>query len=1005
MKSTNTSIKPHKVFIIGSDFNAKDIALLKRTFPKDTFIGDGERTLAIKEEVGVLKDFTAQPLQIYILAHGSIHNKQHVLTFSEGNHFATKNVLAYINDITTAPSQERLPLEIYLVSCFSGAAAKDIASLGKDDTLISLAGIHPSTMDLSIKEVVESANHPSSNAWEFFARSISSYADDKTLSLYHHGKKFQYTSKAPRQLLNDTALSAFLAERYQEFQKAVENFDPSIILPPFEQPTATQLAHYRVESCFSALNRGDTRYIEHYLQAGYSADAVLPSSGTPLLLVASTDADHYDVFTLLLKYNANPNLSSFDVGGSPVIEAAKNGNIIMVNDLLAAGANPNSVEFDGSTGLTYAARNGHAEIVDILLEKGGKVNLDKASKKYNFTPLYIASYSGHLNIVRRLLAEGADPHIAGYDGTTAIFRASQGGYTEIVWELVQAGADVNKPTNVYNTPLASSTQHNHTAITHILLEAGAEPNVSYNSKDGANILLFLATKGDKVRVQLLIDRGADVNLPRLDGITPLIAVAYTGDEGMAELLLKGGANPDQRRNDGNTALIIAVSKGHFKVAELLLQHGANPALANNKGRTAFDLAKDNRKIIKLLESYQEKTPLLTEAFPPMTLCQAVQEKNIRAAKHLLATGTHPDTLDGVGNTPLLLAAGTGNMAMAKLLLPKGADANFSRGDGLTPISWAAARGDTAMVSIFLDHKASPDITDSNGITATFWAAENNNLQMMRKLVGSGANVNVQRKKDGYAALHWAAQHNNTAMVDFLLDNGAKVSVADYRNMTAIYWAVGHNNTKMVTSLLRAEADTTIAFHNIHTPLKRAESQGFTAIAGLLRNPSLARLPAIAVIAESATGQVSPAIIDHSQTVEYFQALVSQTGTCSSYAEKTTEGKAYIVGGKEAQSNDNIQWALHEDKTFIEEAQSLLPQAILIGLSLGYTLKKTGIDPKKAALCTSAFSVLLAATGDVEFAPASVVFAAATISILTSSHVERYQQEMQQKASASKSRAH
>lgn len=90
---------------------------------------------------------------------------------------------------------------------------------------------------------------------------------------------------------------------------------------------------------------------------------------------------------------------------APLILASNQGDIKKVNQLLDQGADVNEDDI-GFTSLIHAAREGHIDIVKLLLKRGANVNA--RSDDWNITALHFAVDRGHIDVVRCLLAKGAD---------------------------------------------------------------------------------------------------------------------------------------------------------------------------------------------------------------------------------------------------------------------------------------------------------------------------------------------------------------------------------------------------------------------------------------------------------------------------------------------------------------------------------------------------------------------------------------------------------------------
>ena len=95
---------------------------------------------------------------------------------------------------------------------------------------------------------------------------------------------------------------------------------------------------------------------------------------------------------------------------------------------------------DGNTALIIASQRGYLDIVKALIAAGADVN---AASKDGNTALTVASSNGHLEVVKALIAKRADVNAADKDGNTALILASHAGHHDIMKALIAAGANVN----------------------------------------------------------------------------------------------------------------------------------------------------------------------------------------------------------------------------------------------------------------------------------------------------------------------------------------------------------------------------------------------------------------------------------------------------------------------------------------------------------------------------------------------------------------------------------
>jgi ankyrin repeat protein len=227
------------------------------------------------------------------------------------------------------------------------------------------------------------------------------------------------------------------------------------------------------------------------------------------------------------------------------------------------------------------------KVVEIL-RKPRHVNLNHRELWDGDTFLIEAIRAKQTEIVRILLAHGADPNlreIIGLGdheerllGNTPLAAALEEDSVEIVRLLIQHGVKLRE----HAYALHSSTS---IAMVRFLLDHGAP--INGRDDDGAT---YLQTAANRPQLQdvakLLIERGAKVNLADKGGATPLLRVESIG---VARLLIGKGANVNAADHEGLTPLhLAAFEASRIELAKLLVLSGADVNAKNNEGYTPLD---------------------------------------------------------------------------------------------------------------------------------------------------------------------------------------------------------------------------------------------------------------------------------------------------------------------------------------------------------------------------------------------------------------------------------
>jgi len=327
--------------------------------------------------------------------------------------------------------------------------------------------------------------------------------------------------------------------------------------------------------------------------------------------------------------------------------------------LISEGADIDVSDIHGDSPLRMAIEQmSDLSVVEALLKNGADINQPPSEKlrdnpyevRREGTPLIKSVAKGRAELIRLLLAYGADPNLACHG-----YRA-----------LPDAVLNLTDPTH--------ETRPERLEIVRALLEAGASPNI-HDGGEGLTPLQESTRRGDIETMGLLIEYGADVEMPS-----------------------------DTDNTAGNTALSYAICHLRETAAHYLIEHGANVNALSEIHDSPLGYACDRGPGLAgqfANEQYSSN---------PDTQEDDSDEIKLRLAALLLRHGADVNNKTTYGRTPLLEACDTqqytdARCKLIRLLLDASAEVNIEDEWGSTPLAYAKETGAQTVVDWLMEHGA------------------------------------------------------------------------------------------------------------------------------------------------------------------------------------------------------------------------------------------------------------------------------------------------------------
>jgi len=460
------------------------------------------------------------------------------------------------------------------------------------------------------------------------------------------------------------------------------------------------------------------------------------------------------------------------------------------------------------------------EVVQLLLEKGSKVNYHSEKDFKHDSPLEIAIRIGDISLTRLLLRSGAKL-------TTELLemlkvRCQENSNWKVLFQELTPDKLYPESIPLY-VELTILFGDGDAEVLHHMLEDDAEGLVPMRVTDELGSALRRASRlGQIATLTKLLSRGRlDVNaVDEVDGQTALHHAAEVGHSEAVKLLVESGSDIDKTNNQGDTAIHVAVGEGHIDIYRYLKEQGANLRHVNENGMTLFHAAASgpNSALLEelLCNATSSDLKARTKDGSDLLLC-AAERGSSNILKFLLGrtTSSEVHSTSNDGWNCLHFAADCYDEDTIKVSLAAGVDVNGSAEDGSTPLHILL----DSMVRQYPSNCGDSDF-DLKSVASADTAEElddiasNEFIECFRHLLSAGNKVTTLRN-DGLSPLHILCRIANQPCVSMLEEiintTGQSQSLSGEETL---YHVVNHKSKDGATALHLLVSNLTESYSTI-----------------------------------------------------------------------------------------------------------------------------------------------------------------------------------------------
>ena len=567
---------------------------------------------------------------------------------------------------------------------------------------------------------------------------------------------------------------------------------------------------YHITPLIVACIDGNVKLIDTLVKHGAKIDQVVPVVGTPLH--AAIERGQKQAAEKLLQLGLPPD--TIDTNGiTPLMKAIEFERIEIAELLLKYGANV-SLEHPktGRPPLHRAAARNETEMLKLLLAHGADIN---QCTSQGSTALHLAATFGSADAIDLLCTKNGKVNIQNVIGCTPLAAANQSRKFDCALRLLKYSPDVNICDKNQVSPLYAATDFRAAEVVHRLLELGAKSDIP--DRNGLTPIQMACQRGYDEILKLMVEADPHVLESQTVTVEDLIFSAIGTNSSTLQVLLQAGVNPNVRHPTNQlTPLHKVCCRGDVAMLQQLISSGADPKLQSPIG-TALHAAVlvGQYQCAKLLLEFgvDPNATAGQEKATPLILAAESDHSSVKMIKLLIDYKADLNAaLKTNGYTAMHKASSGNHVAVAQLLIDKGADINRASNDGFVPLHMAVSSGSKEVVEVLLEAKCKLNVQDNEGLTPLMRAIHAEQFEIASDLMDYGADVTLCSKK-GLHVMHLAAQVGSKEVVEVLLEAKCKLDVQDNEGLTPLMRAIHAEQWGIAFHLMNYGADVTLCSKN------------------------------------------------------------------------------------------------------------------------------------------------------------------------------------------------